>query len=66
MLTLNGVDERVFVKALEVWCGKGGCHELGMGEVQQLASVADQFQMTEVVSAAEETLLQHLRVDMCG
>ena len=37
-----------------------------LGQVQQLASVADQFQMTEVTSVLEEALMGQLSVDMCG
>ncbi len=35
-------------------------------EVQQLASVADQFQITEVVSALEEATICQLSLGACG
>ena len=39
---------------------------MALGELQQLASVADRFQITEVVCAVEETLLLQLCVVKCG
>ena len=35
-------------------------------EVQELASVADRFQITEVISALEEAVLGALSVEACG
>ncbi len=34
--------------------------------MQQLASVADRFQITEVVSSLEEALMGHLSLEACG
>jgi hypothetical protein len=40
--------------------------EKGLSEVQQLASVADRFQMTEVVAALEIEMIEQLSVEICG
>ena len=66
MLKLKDVEQRTFGKALDVWCGREDCQEVELGQVQQLASVADQFQMTEVTSVLEEGLMGQLNLDMCG
>ncbi len=65
-LKLKDADQRTFIKALDVWCGRGDFQEVELGEVEQLASLADQFQMTEVTSVLEEVLIGELSVDMCG
>ena len=65
-LSLNDVDMTTFTKALDMWCGRKDCEEMDVGEVRQLAIVADQFRMTEVVSLLEEALIGQLSVDMCG
>ncbi len=56
-LTLDDVDGGIFIKALDVWRGKRDCQELELGEVQQLALVADRFQMHDVLSVLEEALM---------
>ena len=66
IMELKQVNQRPFVKAMDVWCGRKDCQELELGEVEQLASVADQFQMTEVTSVLEEGLMGQLNLDMCG
>ena len=65
-LALNDVDGKLFTKALDLWCGRKDCQEVELGEVQQLASVADRFQITAVTSVLEEALIGQLSVDMCG
>ena len=35
-------------------------------KVQQLATVADRFQITEVVSALEEAVIENLSLEACG
>jgi hypothetical protein len=65
-LKFDDVDGKIFIKVLDLWCGKKECREVELGEVQELASVADRFQFTEVVSALEETALKKLKLDSCG
>jgi hypothetical protein len=65
-LKLEDVDGTAFVKVLDVWCGRKDCQEVALGELQQLASVADRFQMTEVTSVLEAAAIEKLSVDMCG
>ena len=65
-LKLNDVDGNIFVKVLDVWCGREDCQEVALGELPLLASVADRFQMTEVTSVLEEAVMEELSLDMIG
>jgi hypothetical protein len=65
-LSLDDVDERAFIKTLDVWCGRNDCQEVDLEEVQLLASVAGRFQMTEVKSVLEEALMEQMGLEMCG
>ena len=49
-LKLEDVKHRIFTQVLDVWCGRKDCQKVELGEAGQLASVADQFQMSEVTS----------------
>eukprot|EP00291_Cryptomonas_curvata_P030285 CAMPEP_0172205800 /NCGR_PEP_ID=MMETSP1050-20130122/32829_1 /TAXON_ID=233186 /ORGANISM="Cryptomonas curvata, Strain CCAP979/52" /LENGTH=293 /DNA_ID=CAMNT_0012884743 /DNA_START=20 /DNA_END=899 /DNA_ORIENTATION=+ len=60
------VDGNTFAKALDLWCGREFDHEVDLREVRQLASVANRFQMTDVVAAIEETIIPQLCVGVCG
>ena len=60
-LRLDDVESRAFIKTLDLWCGKADGQEMELHEVQQLVSVADRFQITEVTSALEETVVTQLR-----
>jgi hypothetical protein len=63
-LRLHDVDGGIFIKVIDVWQGKG--QEMELDELQQLARVADQFQITEVHRAVEDLLIGQLNLDMCG
>ncbi len=65
-LDLLDVDGTTFGKALDLWCGREFDHEVDLQEVRQLASVANRFQMTDVVAAIEETIIPQLCVGVCG
>jgi hypothetical protein len=71
-LKLEDVDGESFSMALDIWCGKEISVEIGLEEIRKLASVADRFAMTEVVSMLDETAIGHLEVmghldiSMCG
>jgi hypothetical protein len=65
-LQLNDVDGTIFVKVLDVWCGRDDCQEVALAELPLLATVADQFQMTEVTSVLEEAVMGKLSLDMIG
>ncbi len=54
-----------FTKTLDIWCRTVDDLEM-LYEVQQLASMADLFQMTEVVSALVEAELGQLSLEACG
>ncbi len=56
-LELKGVDGAAFGQTLDIWCGKESSAEIRLGDVRELVRVADQFQMTEVVSALERTVM---------
>ncbi len=60
------MNSRVFSKALDLWCGREDGEELTLIEFHELASVADRFQMTEVVAVLESTMIGSLRFEMCG
>ncbi len=47
-----------------VW--KRGLPVEGVEEVPQLASVADQFQIKDGLSAAEEAMMGQLSLETCG
>ena len=65
-LTLNDVDGMIFINALDLWCGMKDYLEVELGEVQQLASESDQFQITDVTTVLEEALMGQLSMDLCG
>jgi len=65
-LRLDDVESRAFIKTLDIWCGRADGQEMELHEVQQLASVADRFQITEVTSALEEGVMRQLRLEGCG
>jgi hypothetical protein len=50
---------------MDVWYGKFDCQEMVLGEMLELASVADRFQITEVVSVVE-AIMGQLSMDTCG
>ena len=64
-LELNGVDGRAFRIVLDLWCGREHCEEK-LSEIQHLAKVADQYQITEVSTALEETVIGYLNVGICA
>ena len=51
---------------LDIWFGKECYVDMELGRVQELASVADRVQMTDVVSALEEIVCGNLNVCTCG
>ncbi len=59
-LELVDVDMEAFGKALDLYCGKvsESCENMAMDEVKKLASVADRFQITEIASALDETVMR--------
>jgi hypothetical protein len=63
-ITLYDVDAFRFGKVLDLWCGR--VNELELSEVRQLASLADRFQISEVLSVLEEAMVVHLRVGFCA
>jgi hypothetical protein len=65
-IVLKDVDGVIFRKALDVWCGKQDSTELALSEVEELASVANRFQMTDVFSVLEEAVMGHLSIGICG
>ena len=65
-LQLDDVDSRTFIKTLDLWCGRHDGQEMELCAVQQLAIVADLFQITEVVYSLEEAVMGQLSVEACG
>jgi hypothetical protein len=58
-LALKDVDGTSFGRALDMWCGKKT--EIGLDDARELASLADRLQMTELVSALDERVMEHLQ-----
>jgi hypothetical protein len=65
-LRFDDVERRTFIKTLDLWCGRGGDQEMELCEVQQLAIMADRFQITEVTYLLEEAVMGQLCLDACG
>jgi hypothetical protein len=65
-LDLKDVAEGTFKKALDLWCGKEDSRDFELCEVEELASVADRFQMTEVLSILEDAVMGQLSIGMCA
>ena len=65
-LELKDVHSTVFGKALGIFCGREHIKELDLGDVKELASVADRFQMTEVVAVLDMTISKYLTLSVCG
>ena len=67
-IDLHDVDGREFEFMLNIWCGNEevGGKGLTIRDVQQLGTVADRFQVTEVAVALEETVIRELSVEDCA
>jgi hypothetical protein len=65
-LRLDDVERRTLIKTLDIWCGRGDDQEMDFHEVQQLATMADRSQITEVTSLLEEAVIGQLCLEACG
>jgi hypothetical protein len=65
-LRLDDVERKTSIKVLDIWCGRVDGQEMELCEVQELASVADRFQIAEVTSLLEEAMIGQLKVEACG
>ena len=65
-LDLADVDQRAFTIALGLCFGRTDLQELELGEAEEVAKVADQYELTVTTSVLEEALIEQLSVDMCG
>jgi hypothetical protein len=65
-LKFQEVKKTTFCKALDLWYGKDNNSEMGLCEVKELANIADRFQMTEIVSALDQTVKKNLNISVCG
>ena len=65
-MEIKDVDGASFRQVLDVWCGKELEARADMGVLLKLGSVADRFQMTEVVTALEEAIIRQLSVATCA
>ena len=64
-LHFHDVNGGVFGHALDLWCGRADAREMALAEMQELASVADRFQMLDVVAALEDSIIGQLNVELC-
>ncbi len=54
----------VFGHALDLWCGRADAREMALVEMRELVSVADRFQMLDVVAALEDSMIGQLNVEL--
>ncbi len=64
-LELKEVDSSAFSKVLELWSGANGYRKSDWNEIQALATVADRFQITEVLTVLEDAMMEKLSVEVC-
>ena len=64
-IEFKDVNGTVFDKTFHLWCGNEIREVQNVHELLMLGSVADRFQMTEVISAVEDTIMRQLSVDVC-
>jgi hypothetical protein len=60
MITLDDVNGRMFQTAYDLWCGKEIRSHHNIGDLLELGSVADRFQVMEVASAVEDAIMDQL------
>ena len=59
------VDGSVLLEVLDLWCGRKHATDKSLIDALLLGSVADRFEVVEVVAALEEAIVAHLRVGAC-
>jgi hypothetical protein len=64
-LELKEVDARAFSTVLELWCGGNEYQGCDWSEMQQLTAVAGRFQITEVLAALEDAMMEKLNAEVC-
>ena len=64
-MVVQDVDGAAFVKVLDLWCGKENQEVQNVSELLSMGTVADRFQMTEVVSSIVEAVIGQLSVEVC-
>ena len=64
-MEVQDVGGDVFIKVLKLWCGKTCLDEQRVVDLLELGTVADRFQMNEVASGAEESIIRRMSVDLC-
>ncbi len=62
---MRDVDAKAFSKVLDMWCGRD-VEVKGREDVQELAFLADRFQIPDVLSLLEDTMMGLLDVDVCA
>ena len=62
LLEVQDVDGSAFRKVLDLWCGKGLEPNADVEILLKLGSVADRFQVTEVVTVLEEAIIRQVSV----
>ena len=63
---VHDVDGKLFAELLELWCAKQSIRANEIRHVILLAAVADRFQVTEVASMLERTVISELCVGSCA
>ncbi len=62
---LKEVNGAAFAQALDLCYGKECFADMELTEIRELASITDQFQMTDVKSMLDETVMTNLNMQMC-
>ena len=65
-MEVKDVDGAAFRKVLDLWCGRELETNADIDVLLKLGSVADRFQVTEVVTALEEAIMRQLSVATCA
>ena len=64
-LSLEDVDATAFDQILNLWCGKE--ERAGqLGDVMEMASVADRLEMLDVLAVLEAVIISELRPEVCA
>ena len=65
-IKLQDVNAAAFVQVLDIWCGYEICAEMELKDVKELVSVADRFQINDVISSLEASILGKLTLNLCA
>ena len=65
-LSLQDVDGEAFRTVMDIWCGNEICEGRDLQDLKNLLSIADRFQITDVASALEISMIASLNLSNCA